>query len=113
MLTRLCNLISDATTTTNDVVRPDWVVKSFPIIELVVVCLIMVCSIFMIVAVVMQQGNTNGMTGITADTSDTFYNRNKGQSMQGKIKKLTIIDAVAMMVLCILYLVLTTIYHVA
>ena len=104
MLTSLNFLIA------SDKVRPDWVVNSFPIIKLVLVCLILVCSVFMIVAMVLQQGNTNGMTGITADTSDTFYNRNKGQSMQGKIKKLTIIDAVLIMVLCIAYLVLNTIY---
>ena len=91
-------------------VRPDWVVNSFPIIKTVVVCLLLLCSIFMIVAVLIQQGNTNGMTGITGDASDTFYNRNKGQSMQGKIKKWNIIDAVLMMVLCIAYLVLNTIY---
>lgn len=90
--------------------RPDWVVKSFPIIKLVLVSLILVCSIFMIIAVVCQDGNTNGMTGITADTSDTFYNRNKGQSMQGKIKKWMVIDAIAIVVLCIAYLILNTIY---
>ena len=90
--------------------RPDWVVNSFPIIKLILVILILLCSVFMIVSVMMQEGNTNGMTGITGDSSDTFYNRNKGQSMQGKIKKLTIIVACAILVLCLAYLVLNTIY---
>lgn len=90
--------------------RPEWVVNSFPIIKLVLVCLILVCSIFMIVAIVCQDGNTNGMTGITADSSDTFYNRNKGQSMQGKIKKWTVVDAILIVALCIVYLILNTIY---
>ena len=96
----------------DNVVAP-WVASSFPIIKLVVMCLILLCSIFMIVAVTMQHGNTNGMTGITGDTSDTFYNRNKGQSMQGKIKKLTVIDSILMVALCVLYLILFQIYHVA
>ena len=87
----------------------DWVVKSFPIIKLVIMCMILLCSIFMIVAVLVQQGNTNGMTGITGET-DTFYNRNKGQSMQGKLKKWTIVAAVAILVLCLVYLVLNSIY---
>lgn len=93
-----------------DKVRPDWVVNSFPIIKTIVVALLLLCSIFMIVSVLIQQGNTNGIQGITGDASDTFYNRNKGQSMQGKIKKFTIIIAILMMVLCITYLILNTIY---
>ena len=104
MLTRINHLIAA------DKVRPDWVVNSFPIIKLVLVCMLLVCAILMIVAVTMQHGNTNGMTGITGDTSDTFYNRNKGQSMQGKIKKLTVIDAILMVVLCVTYLILNAIY---
>lgn len=102
----LFNLLMDAT----QKARPDWVVSSFPIIKLVLVILVLICSAFMIVAVMMQDGNTNGMTGITGDSSDTFYNRNKGQSMQGKIKKLTVINAILILVFCIAYLVLNTIY---
>ena len=90
--------------------RAEWIVKSFPVIKLVLVIAILLCSIFMIVAVMMQEGNSNGMTGITGDSSDTFYNRNRGQSMQGKIKKLTIISAILILVLCLAYLVLNTIY---
>lgn len=102
----ILNLLMDAT----EKARPDWVVNSFPIIKLILVILILLCSVFMVVSVMMQEGNTNGMTGITGDSSDTFYNRNKGQSMQGKIKKLTIIVASAILVLCLAYLVLNTIY---
>ena len=89
--------------------RPDWVVNSFPIIKLILVILILLCSIFMIVSVMMQEGNTNGMTGITGE-ADTFYNRNKGQSMQGKIKKITIVVAIMILVFCLAYWVLNTIY---
>lgn len=90
--------------------RAEWIVNSFPIIKLIVVIAILICSVFMIIAMMLQQGNTNGMTGITGDSSDTFYNRNKGQSMQGKIKKLTIINSIVILVLCLVYLVLNTIY---
>lgn len=90
--------------------RSEWVVKTFPIFKLIVVIAILICAVFMIVSVMLQQGNTNGMTGITGDSSDTFYNRNKGKSMQGLIKKLTIIDAFLILGLCLVYLVLNTIY---
>ena len=84
----ILNFLMDAT----EKARSEWVVKSFPIIKLIVVIMILLCSVFMIVSVMMQEGNTNGMTGITGDSSDTFYNRNKGATLQGKIKILTIIE---------------------
>lgn len=102
----MMNFLMEAT----EKARAEWIVKSFPVIKLVLVIAILLCSIFMIVAVMMQEGNSNGMTGITGDSSDTFYNRNRGQSMQGKIKKLTIISAILILVLCLAYLVLNTIY---
>lgn len=103
---KLTNILMDAT----QKARPEWVVNSFPVIKLVLVILVLICSVFMIVTVMFQEGNTNGMTGITGDSSDTFYNRNKSQSMQGKIKKITIVNAVLILVFCLAYLVLNTIY---
>lgn len=102
----MMNFLMEAT----EKARSEWVVKSFPIIKLVLVIAILLCSITLIVAVMAQEGNSNGMTGITGDSSDTFYNRNRGQSMQGKIKKLTVICAGLILVLCLAYLVLNTIY---
>lgn len=87
---------------------PNWVLVSFPIAKIVIACLIAVCSLFMIITVILQESNENGISAISGET-DTFYNRNKGRSLQGKIKRLTVIDAVSLMVLCILFLIVTTI----
>lgn len=87
-----------------------WITESFPIIRIVLAVLIAICSIFMIVAIVAQKGESNGVTGITGSSADTFYNRNKGGSLQGKIKKLVMIDAIVIMVLAIAFLVLTSVY---
>lgn len=89
--------------------RPDWVVNSFPIIKLVIMIIIALLSVFMIVVVLLQKGNTNGITGVTGE-ADTFYNRNKGRSLEGKIKLLTIIASIAIFVLCLVYLILNSIY---
>lgn len=89
--------------------RPDWVVNSFPIIKIVIMCVLALLSIAMIVLVVMQKSDTNGVSAVTGKT-DTFYNRNKGATLQGKIKVLTIITAVLIMVLCFVFLILNTIY---
>lgn len=88
----------------------DWVVNSFPVIKIVILCLLLVLSIAMIVLVVMQKSNTNGVSAISGQ-SDTFYNRNKKGTLQGLIKKLTIVDAVLIMVLCIAFLVIHTIFE--
>lgn len=87
-----------------------WITDSFPIAKVVIMCVLLVLAIAMIVLVVMQKSNTNGVSAISGQ-SDTFYNRNKGATLQGKIKILTIIDAVLIMVLCITFLVLNTIFR--
>lgn len=92
----------------NEAPVADWIVASFPIIKIVLAVLIAICSIFMIVAVLAQKGEANGNT-ITGQT-DTFYNRHKGSSLQGIIKKLTIIDAILLVVFCVIFLVLNSIY---
>ena len=80
-----------------------------PVLKIVVACIIAVCAIFMIIAVVCQKGNSNGISGVTGN-ADTFYNRNKGASLQGKIKKWTVIDAIVLLVLCVTFLILNLVY---
>lgn len=89
-----------------------WIVNSFPVIKIVIMCVLALLSIMMIVLVVMQKSDTNGISAINGQ-SDTFYNKNKGATLQGKIKILTIIDAVLIMVLCVVFLVLNTIFPAA
>lgn len=87
-----------------------WISSSFPIIKIVLAVLICLCSILIIVFVLTQktedQGGTNAITG----QADTFYNRNKGESLQGKVKKATVALAIVMFVLCVLYLIVNIIY---
>ena len=94
---------------TNDEAVAPWMAESFPIIKTVLAVLICVCSLFMIVATLLQKSEADGSQAITGK-QDTFYNRNKGGSLQGLIKKLTIIDAVLLMVFCVTFLILNTLY---
>ncbi len=96
--------------TTDNAEVPAWVAASFPIIEIVLAVLITIASIILIVAVVAQKGESNGATGITGASADTFYNRNKGGSLQGKLKKLVMIDAIVIMVLAVLFLICFSIF---
>lgn len=84
---------------------PVWVTKSFPVLEIIFVILLAICSIFMIVAVILQKSDSNGVAGITGRSADTFYNRNKSGSLQGKVKKLIMIDAIVILVLAVLFMI--------
>lgn len=94
----------------SDVSRPDWIVNSFPVIKIVLAALIMVCSIIMIVVVLCQKTESDGTTNAITGQADTFYNRNKGGSLQGKIKKLTIIVSICLLVFSVTYFILNAIY---
>ena len=93
----------------SDTAVAPWIANSFPIIKIVLCVLIALLSIFMIVAVLMQKGTSNGVDAVTGQM-DTFYNKNKGSSLQGKIKKLTIWAAVLLLVFCVLFLIVNTIF---
>lgn len=94
---------------TDQAVAP-WVENSFPIIKIVLICILAVLAIAMIVFVCMQKSNENGISAISGQTN-TFYNRNKGATLQGKIKIFTIIDAVLILVVTITFLILHSIYR--
>ena len=53
------------------------------------VCLILgvLCAIFLIIVVMMQSGNSNGIDALSG-SSDTFYGKNKSKTIESKLKKL-------------------------
>lgn len=89
--------------------RPTWVVKSFPIIRIIIASLIGLLAISLIVLSFCQESSSSGASAITGE-ANTFYNRNKGKSLQGKIKIVTIVNSACIVFLCILYIIFTAIY---
>ena len=92
-----------------NVSRATWIVESFPIIKIVIMCVLLVLSIMMMVLVLMQKSSNNGSAALTGQT-DTFYSRNKKSTLQGKIKVMTIVVASLMMALCLIFMILSQIY---
>ena len=109
MLNNFARLICAESDKADAAVAP-WIENSFPIIKIVLVCVLVLLAIAMIVFVCMQKSNQNGISAISGQTN-TFYNRNKGATLQGKIKLLTIIDAVLILVVTIVFLILHSIYR--
>ena len=73
------------------------------------ISLLGILSVAMIIFILMQKSSTNGVSAVTGQ-SNTFYNRNKGATLQGKVKVLTIVCAVSIMIIVIAYLIISQIY---
>lgn len=64
----------------------------------IVLCLF---SLFMIAVVLLQSGKSAGLSGDIAGGAETFLGKTKAKSYEGKLKKLTKVAAVGIMVLAI------------
>lgn len=55
---------------------------------IMIICLIVVflAALFAIILVLFQKSNSDGIQGITA-SSETFYGKNRGRSIESKLKK--------------------------
>lgn len=74
------------------------------------ICLILsiIASIFVIIVVIMQPGNSNGI-GAVNGSSETFYGKNKSKTLESKMRKLTVIAVIVLAVCMILFYVLNLI----
>lgn len=63
---------------------------------------ILIC-IFLIVVIMLQEGKTPGLSGSVGGgaTNETFYDRNKGNTAEAKLKMLTKLAAVLFVVITI------------
>lgn len=86
-----------------------WVSNSFPIIRIVLLVLMVLFSIAMIIVVFFQPSNSNGMGAITGQ-SDTYYSKNKSKTVEGAMKRLTIILGIALFVISLLFFISVAIY---
>lgn len=82
---------------------PEWVAVSFPIIRVVLAVIIALMSVALIVVVIIQpSASGNGVNPITGQ-SETYYGKNKSQTLEGFFRKLTVILAISIAVLAVLF----------
>ena len=60
------------------------------------------CAIFVIIVVMLQQSNSNGI-GALGGQQETFYGKNKGKTLESKLRKLTVIAVAVMAVFMIVF----------
>ena len=67
---------------------------------LLFMALMFIAAIIAIIVVLFQKSNSDGIQGITA-TSETFFGKNKGRSIESKLKKWAWITLIVLGVLAI------------
>lgn len=71
------------------------------ILRIVVTVLFAIDALVLAVIILMQEGKSAGLTGTISGMADTYWGKNKGRSMEGKLEKITKILAVVFFVLAL------------
>lgn len=69
--------------------------------ELALKIVFIIISVVMSVIILMQEGKQNGLSGSLGggQSADTYWSKNKGRSMEGKLEKITIALAILFILL--------------
>jgi preprotein translocase subunit SecG len=87
----------------------DFAADVFPVLRVVIAIIIAILGLALIVTVLVQPSASNGVNPITGQT-ETFYGKNKSRTLEGLLRKLTVIFAITIAVLTVIYFVTVMIY---
>lgn len=76
-------------------------------LRIVALVIMLLCAIFIILVVLFQPGNTQGVSAL-GGTSETFLTKNKSKTFEHRMKKLTVISGIVFAVLCIVFAIVAT-----
>ena len=62
-------------------------------IKISLIVLVSLCALFLIVNILLQHGNTQGL-GEIAGAAETFLGKNKAKTQEGRLKKATVVVAI-------------------
>ncbi|MBQ7377739.1 MAG: preprotein translocase subunit SecG [Clostridia bacterium] len=63
---------------------------------------LLVCGVFLVIAVLMQHGKSHGLSGTIAGGAETFFGKDKGSKIDKVLSKLTTIIGIVFVVLVLL-----------
>ena len=89
---------------------PGWVADSFPILRIVLVCLMAAIGIARIIVIMFQPSSSSGMGALTGQR-DTFYAKDKSKSLESVMKRITVVLGIIEGVLAILFFVTLLIFR--
>ena len=71
------------------------------VLRTILMVLFVLVSIVLTVIILMQESKTTGLSGAINGAADTYWGKNKGRSMEGKLEKITKILAVVFFIMAI------------
>ncbi len=71
---------------------------------------LIVLSIAIVALVLLQEGNSKGLSGAIAGGAETFFGKNKGRTMEAKLVKLTKIVGISFFVVALAAKIILTIF---
>ncbi len=67
--------------------------------EIAIGIILIITAIFLIIAVLMQQGKNHNLSGAIAGGAETFFGKSKGSTLDKKLSKLTTIVAIVFVII--------------
>ena len=71
------------------------------ILRTIVMVLFVLISIILVIVILMQESKTSGLSGAINGVADTYWGKNKGRSMEGKLVKATQVLAVLFFIIAL------------
>lgn len=73
---------------------------------LIIGIILLVFAVFLVVAVLMQQGKSHNLSGAIAGGAETFFGKSKGQTINKKLSLLTTVVAIVfVLIVCTVYVI--------
>lgn len=85
---------------------PNWITKSFPILERICLVILAILCLVLVVLVFMQITGGSETNNVITGNKDSYYSQNKSGSRQGRITRLVYIVLGVIALLCIIYFIL-------
>ncbi len=79
----------------NNLLAMNWILMEAICIPLVVIAALL--ALFLIIVIMIQPSNSNGISALGGQ-QETFYGKNKGKTLESKLRKLTIISMIILAV---------------
>lgn len=76
-------------------------------ISTVLMVIMAIVSVVLILSVLLQEGNSDGLSGSIAGGAEQLFGEKRGRGYQGILEKITVVSAVLFMVLALVIVVLT------
>lgn len=74
--------------------------------SIVVNVLMVIVALALIISVLMQSSDENGLGALAGSTSETFFGKNKMNSLEGKLAMITKVSAIVFVVLALVMVII-------